>query len=194
MKESKHFGSSASLHTEVKLTEKGDWNQFVGKVALLVFLILAALIGLATVALPDFRLSGENLGFFLGAYLFGLCGALSIFACVQEKRRVEEAKAFGVNVPARISSITASTVHTENGTRIRHEVMVCYSYNGIHYNDIVLGYYSSSMEEGQPIELMIDTRNPGEIISSGGYAAALIAAAISLIPTVVLLLIGLFAV
>lgn len=189
-----HFGSSASLHAEVKITEKGDWNKFVGKVALVVFLILAALIAFAMVALPNFRPSEENWGFFLGAFVFGLCGALSICGCVQEKRRVEEAKAFGVNVQARISSITARKVRTKKGTQTRYTVMVSYCYNGINYDDAELGYHSSSMEEGQPIELLIDARNPGEIISGSGYVATVIAAVLTLIPTVILLLMGLFGV
>ncbi len=54
----------------------------------------------------------------------------------------------------------------DNKTEIRHNVYVSYTYEGESYDDVPLGYYHSSMREGDVIDIKIDPDQPTRLISS----------------------------
>ncbi len=46
-----------------------------------------------------------------------------------------------------------------------HYVFVSYTYDGEYYEDVRISFYSSSMYEGEHLELLVDPNNPGHVTS-----------------------------
>lgn len=95
-----------------------------------------------------------------------------------------------VEVSGTISQIT--TYRDSDGDQ-HHRVLVSYSYNGQSFDDVSLGFYSSSMREGKKIPLLVDPKDPGHMTSKSGdiftnvilLAMGAIFAAVGIVPLIV---------
>ncbi|MEG0614397.1 MAG: DUF3592 domain-containing protein [Oscillospiraceae bacterium] len=79
-----------------------------------------------------------------------------------------------------ISEINVETVRSGNETKLEHTVIVAYDANGELFTTPI-GSYSSSMNEGDPIELYFSTKNPSDcryISSTSSYVISLLIPAI----------------
>lgn len=93
----------------------------------------------------------------LGLLIGGICWLISSM----------KFKEIAVEIPGEIVGI--ETYRDSDGDT-HHRVFVDYSYNGIDYDGVQLGFYSSNMYEGKEITLLCDPENPGHIESSSGFA------------------------
>lgn len=64
--------------------------------------------------------------------------------------------------------ITDIQHYREHDGKEGHDVYVTYQYDGVEYEDISLGFYSSSMRKGQSLEVLCDSNNPEKIRSQSG--------------------------
>lgn len=67
-----------------------------------------------------------------------------------------------VEVSGTISQITS---YRDSDGDLHRRVLVSYSYNGQSFDDVSLGFYSSSMREGKKIPLLVDPQDPGHMTS-----------------------------
>lgn len=77
---------------------------------------------------------------------------------IGQQQRLEQAKDRLTEVNARILSI-------ESTDDEEYDVYVSYTYAGTTYEDVLLPYYDSSMEEGDMISVTIDPENPDLVLS-----------------------------
>lgn len=73
--------------------------------------------------------------------------------------------------------ITRIEEYYDSERELRHHVYVSYTYDGVDYDDVSIGSYSSSMYEGKEIELFCDKKNPGHIMrkSDGSFGVIILA-------------------
>lgn len=90
-----------------------------------------------------------------------------IFTIRSHKRFMKNA----VPVTAEITDIQKQ--HDSNGEE-KTEVYVTYRYDGVRYDHIRLGYYSSSMRKGQSLEVFCDTGNPRNIDTKESFLTIVI--------------------
>lgn len=75
---------------------------------------------------------------------------------------------FAENADEVMALITEIDVEWDADGDIHHKVFVDYSYNGQDYQYVHLDYYSSSMFEGDEIEILVSRENPRKISSAKG--------------------------
>ncbi len=69
---------------------------------------------------------------------------------------------------AAISDIEIRKYEQNGETKYEHSVYVTYEVGGVVYEHISLGYYSSSMSQGDEVEVYYNPENPKEIKSKTG--------------------------
>ncbi|MBR1854737.1 MAG: hypothetical protein IJ794_16595 [Lachnospiraceae bacterium] len=94
-----------------------------------------------------------------------------------------------VEITATISSIER---YTDSDGDVHHRVYIDYDFDGVHYGDVRLGEYSSSMYEGKQLTLLADPADPlnvqgknsGYVVSIVLLVMGLVFAAIGLVPAI----------
>lgn len=89
-------------------------------------------------------------------------------------------------------TITSISSHRDSDGDAHHSAWVSYSYNGQHFDNVPLGFYSSNMYEGKDTILLVDPENPGHMKSKSGdtftciilLAMGAVFAAVGIIPLV----------
>lgn len=95
-----------------------------------------------------------------------------------------------VEVPG---TITKLLPRQDSDGDVHYTVLVTYSYNGQSFDNVPLGFYSSSMYEGKAITLLVDPQAPGHMTSKSGdvftyvllLAMGAVFAAVGIIPLIV---------
>ncbi len=95
-----------------------------------------------------------------------------------------------VEVSGTISQITS---YRDSDGDLHHRVLVSYSYNGQSFDDVTLGFYSSSMREGKKIPLLVDPQDPGHMTTKSRdvftnailLAMGVVFAAVGIVPLIV---------
>ncbi len=96
--------------------------------------------------------------------IFALVGTIFIIVGIMANVKSSQFKEYAVEVNGVIEDI----VIEEHTDETDYDVYVSYEYDGVYYEDIHIDFYSSSMYEGQEIDLLIDPDNPTDIHSSDG--------------------------
>ncbi len=96
--------------------------------------------------------------------IFALVGTIFIIVGIMANVKSSQFKEYAVEVNGVIEDI----VIEEHTDETDYDVYVSYEYDGVYYEDIHIDFYSSSMSEGQEIDLLIDPDNPTDIHSSEG--------------------------
>ena len=98
-----------------------------------------------------------------------------------------------VEITAEITSIES---YKDSDGDLHHRVYIDYDFDGVHYGDVRLGEYNSSMNEGKQVTLLVDPRDPLNVQGkASGYVVAILLmvmgavfAAIGLVPAIMSLL------
>lgn len=73
-----------------------------------------------------------------------------------------------VEVTGEIADIQTYYEYVNGDRKRRHDVYVDYTYDGIEYEDVLLGEYNAGMNMGEDITLLCDPDNPGDIRTGTG--------------------------
>lgn len=109
----------------------------------------------------------NNFSFLFFFLVFALAGAIMLiggFIFLYSSLRFQSV---AVEITGTVTEISS---HRDSDGDIHHSVRVSYSYEGQNYDNVHLGFYSSSMYEGKDIPLLVDPDNPGHIASRSGNA------------------------
>lgn len=98
-------------------------------------------------------------------YIFAFIGIIFVIAGIVSLMSAEHFKKNAVEVTGVISGIEA---YKDSDGDTSHRVYVDYDYGGKIYEGVRLYEYSSSMYEGQKIDLMLDPENPVKIATDFG--------------------------
>lgn len=96
--------------------------------------------------------------------IFALVGTIIIIVGIITNVKMSQFKESAVEVNGVIEDI----VIEEHTDETDYDVFVAFEYDGEYYEDVHLDFYSSSMYEGQEIELLIDPDNPTDVHTSDG--------------------------
>ena len=100
--------------------------------------------------------------------LFMLVGAMIFLGGLGSCISYEANKAYYVRVDAQIAEILIEESYdsVNDETDIDYTVFVDYEYDGTRYEHVELGRHSSDMRVGDRLEIEIDTRDPGTVVSN----------------------------
>lgn len=118
---------------------------------------------------PKKRRSPLSLGLFFS--IFALAGIGMLVGGILLLRTSLRFQAIAVEVTGTIVGIETSR---DSDGDTHHSVQVIYDYNGQTYENVRLGFYSSTMYEGKDIPLLIDPDNPRHIASKSGDRFAVV--------------------
>ena len=96
--------------------------------------------------------------------IFALVGTIIIIVGIITNVKTSQFKESAVEVNGVIEDI----VIEEHTDETDYDVYVSYEYDGEYYEDVHLDFYSSSMYEGQEIDLLIDPDNPTDVHTNDG--------------------------
>lgn len=122
--------------------------------------------------------------------IFALAGFGMLIGGFVSMARSYQFRKTAVEVSGTISQITS---YRDSDGDLHRRVLVSYSYNGQSFDDVSLGFYSSSMREGKNIPLLVDPQDPGHMTSKSGdifayvvlLAMGVIFAAVGIVPLIV---------
>lgn len=112
---------------------------------------------------------------FFGMFL--LIGLLAAFTGVSEMIESKRNSPYYVTVEGEITSITSRRVRKagkRNEYRTEYTVLVEYTYDGEEYENVELNRYSSGMDEGEKVEVTIDSREPDTSVDPNGWILQLV--------------------
>lgn len=72
-------------------------------------------------------------------------------------------KAKAVEITGEIVNIESYYTGSGSKKKLHHNVYIDYEYNGVYYDNVMLGEYTSGMYEGKMITLLCDPDNPGDV-------------------------------
>ena len=102
---------------------------------------------------------------------FLLVGALVSVGGVESLVRYETNKEHYVQVDATIVQILREESYdsVNDETDVDYTVFVDYEYGGKEYKHVQLDYYNSSMRQGERLQIEIDSRDPGTVVSNNWW-------------------------